>query len=69
MSDRDINESVESNLKLMTWKEFNAKYSTKRDVWRLLSGECRWYLPPEDTVTIWHLKELARGERTHIKRG
>ena len=53
----------------MTWKEFNAKYSTKRDVWRLLSGECRWYIPAEETVTIWHLKELARGERTHIKRG
>jgi hypothetical protein len=38
-------------------------------VWRLLTNECRWYLPPEGTVTIWHLKELARSERTHIKRG
>jgi len=34
-----------------------------------LTNECRWYLPPEGTVTIWHLKELARGERKHIKRG
>ena len=69
MSQIDINESVDSNLKKMSAKEFEAKFSTKRDVWRLLSNECRWYLPPESTTTIWHLKELARGERTHIKRG
>ena len=69
MSDADINESQVSNLRKITQQEFAAKYSTKRDVWRLLTNECRWYLPAEGTVTIWHLKELARGERTHIKRG
>ena len=68
MSDQDINESQQSKLKTVTAKEFAAKFATKRDVWRFLNGECEWYVPREETVTIWHLKELSRGERTHIKR-
>ena len=37
MSERDINESAESNLKRITVKEFAAKFPTKRSVWELLS--------------------------------
>ena len=68
MSDDDINDSVKSRLKQVTAKEFATKYATKRDVWRLLSVDCKWYIPPPDTVTIWHLKELSAKKRTHIKR-
>ena len=55
MSDQDINESQQSRLKTVTAKDFATKYSTKRDVWRFLNGECGWYIPREETVTIWHL--------------
>ena len=49
-------------------KEFEAKFPTKRDVWRVLTHECGYYLPAEPTVTAWFCKELMRGERTRIKR-
>ena len=68
MSDDDINDSQKSKLKQVTAKEFAAKYATKRDVWRLLNVDCKWFIPPADTVTIWHLRELASRQRTRIKR-
>ncbi len=68
MSDEDINSSQVSNLRTLTAPEFDAKFPTKRDTWRFINNELRWYLPDEKYVTIWHLKELIRKERTHIKR-
>ncbi len=68
MSDHDINSSQVSNLRTLTAAEFDAKFPTKRDTWRFIDHELRWYLPDEKYVTIWHLKELIRKERTHIKR-
>ncbi len=68
MSDHDINSSQASNLRTLTAAEFDAKFPTKRDTWRFINNELRWYLPDEKYVTIWHLKELIRSERTHIKR-
>ena len=51
----------------VTAAEFAAKFSTKKDVWRFLTGEVKWYLPRADTVTIWHLRDMASGKRSHIK--
>jgi len=44
-------------------KIFSAKYSTKGEVFRFLATEAMIYLPSFDTVTIWHLKELASGTK------
>ena len=38
---------------------FNAKFGTKGEIYRFLATEAMVYLPPYQTVTIWHLKDLA----------
>ena len=38
---------------------FNAKFGTKGEIYRFLATEAMVYLPPYETVTIWHLKDLA----------
>ena len=43
---------------------FNAKFGTKGEIFRFLSTECSVYLPPYETVTIWHLKDLAASKKT-----
>ena len=42
---------------------FNAKYSTKGEIYRFLATEAMVYLPPYQTVTIWHLKDLAASKK------
>ena len=42
-------------------KLFNAKYRTKGEVYRFLVTEVMIYLPPYETVTIWHMKDIAAG--------
>ena len=68
MSENDLQiNSVSSATVRITAAEFAAKLPTKRDVWRFLGNEAKWYLPPEETVTIWHLRDMAMGNRSHIK--
>ena len=43
---------------------FNAKFASKGEVYRFLATECSVYLPPYQTVTIWHLKDLASSNKT-----
>ena len=45
---------------------FAAKFQSKREVYRFLSSEVRAYLPSYETVTIWHLRDLAMGVKTII---
>ena len=45
-------------------KVFSAKYSTKGEVYRFLTVEACIYLCPYENVTIWHIKDLAAGEKT-----
>ena len=45
---------------------FAAKFQSKREVYRFLSSEVRAYLPSYETVTIWHLRDLAMGSKTII---
>ena len=47
--------------------QFNSKFKSKMEVYRFLSFEVGAYLPPYDTVTIYHLKDIASGNRTLIK--
>ena len=42
-------------------KNFSAKFSTKAEVFRFLNLEADVYLPHYQTVTIWHLRDLAAG--------
>ena len=56
-----------SAMRKITASEFAAKFPTKRDVWRFLANEVSWYLPSVDTVTIWHLRDMAMNKRSHIK--
>ena len=51
----------------VTAKEFSAKFSDKREVYRFLSSEVHAYLPNIEAMTIWHLKDLAAGRRTIIQ--
>ena len=44
-------------------KEFAAKASTKGDCYHLMSQDLKAYLPPKDTVTAWHLRDLATGAK------
>jgi hypothetical protein len=52
---------------VVTAAEFNAKFRSKKEVFRLLSFEVGAYLPPYDAVTVWHLRDLASGKRKLIK--
>ena len=45
---------------------FNAKFGTKGEIYRFLATEAMVYLPPYQTVTIWHLKELAASTKKVI---
>ena len=44
-------------------KNFSAKYATKAEVYRFLATECEVYLPHYQTVTIWHMKDIAGGTK------
>ncbi len=50
----------------VTTATFAAKYTNKREIYRFLASEAHIYLPPMDNVTVWHLRDLARGERRRI---
>ena len=52
---------------IVTEAEFSAKYRSKPEVYRFLSFDVGAYVPPYDNVTVWHLKDLARGRRLMIK--
>jgi hypothetical protein len=42
---------------------FGSKFSSKGEIWRFLATEAGLYLPSYDTVTIWHLKDIASGAK------
>ena len=42
---------------------FSAKCSTKGEIYRFLATEAMVYLPTYQTVTIWHLKDLAASKK------
>ena len=48
----------------MTLSTFAAKFGTKGEIYRFLTVEACIYLCPYENVTIWHMKDLASGEKT-----
>ena len=47
----------------ITTKEFQAKFSSKRECFTFLTIDCQAYLPSYDTVTIYFLKDLISGKK------
>ena len=50
----------------ITVKEFEAKYRDKREIYRFLASDVKCYLDSYETMTIWHLKDLAAGNKRKI---
>ena len=61
------NNGAQIQKQVVSAAEFNAKFRSKKEVFRLLSFEVGAYLPPYDAVTVWHLRDLAAGKRAIIK--
>ena len=51
----------------ITSTEFSSRFSSKIECFRFLASECKVYLPKPEHVTIWHLRDIASGTKTHIK--
>ena len=46
---------------------FAAKFQSKREVYRFLTHDCSVYLSSYETMTIFHMRDLAAGRRRRIK--
>ena len=51
----------------VTAAAFSAKYQGKKECWRFVACDVGAYLPDYESVTIWHLRDLASGTRKIIK--
>ena len=47
--------------------EFAAKFQTKKEVYDFVTLNMKAVCPPADTVTIWHLRDMASGVKGFIK--
>ena len=47
-------------------KEIGAKFRSKREIYRFLCAEVKCYLGDFETMTVWHLRDLAAGDRQII---
>ena len=63
---RTVNKLPKDMIKISS-KEIGAKMEAKNEIYRFLASECGVYLPPEDTVTIFHLKDLMGYKEKRIK--
>ena len=57
------NDNNNDGTTIMNVKNFAAKFATKGEIYRFLTVEAKVYLPDYRTVTIWHMKDLASGEK------
>ena len=44
-------------------KEFAAKYSSKKEVYAFLAGQCKIYLAGYDSCSIYFLQDIATGQK------
>ena len=60
------NQQMQPNAEPVTMdvKNFSAKFGTKGEIYRFLTVEAGVFLPAYQTVTIWHMKDLASGDKT-----
>ena len=47
--------------------EFASKFQSKGETYNLLTLEVGAYCPPKDTVTSWHLRDMAMGAKGIVK--
>ena len=47
-------------------KAFQAKYADKMEVYKFLTHDVGAYLPPYESVTVWHMRDLCSGKRRKI---
>ena len=50
----------------ITAKEFGAKFRSKPEAYRFMTGEVKAYLCHVDNVTLWHMRDLASGAKRLI---
>ena len=62
------NQAQQQNLQMVNAAEFASKFQGKREIYRFLGSECGLYLPTYETVTIFHLKDMAANRRKVFKR-
>ena len=48
---------------IITAKEVSTKFRSKNEIYRFMTVDVGAYLPPKECVTIYWLKELARGHK------
>ena len=48
-------------------QEFAARFQSKKECYNFLTQDCEAYEPPQDTVTVWHLRDQIRGTKGYIK--
>ena len=48
-------------------RELGLKFRSKREIYRFLQCEVKAYLDSYTSMSIWHLRDVAFGERTLIK--
>ena len=46
---------------------FGAKYKSKGEIYRWLTSEAAIYLPPYESVTVFHMRDICGGKRKMIK--
>ena len=52
---------LEAKPSTMALSTFASKFATKGEIYRFLTVEASIYICPYETVTIWHMKDLAAG--------
>ena len=57
------NNQGNDDTRVMNVKNFAAKFATKGEIYRFLTVEAKVYLPDYKIVTIWHMKDLASGDK------
>ena len=55
------------NLTRINIKTFTSKFQTKNELWALMTQEVKAFCPPKDTVTAWHLRDMATGAKGILK--
>ena len=69
MINQQINSAVVNNQQLVSVNAalFGAKASSKKEVFRFLTSEALIFLPPYETVTVFHMRDIVAGKRRMIK--
>ena len=67
MQNNNFGQAQQRNEELINAQAFASKFQSKREIFRFLSSEAKIYLSPYETMTIWHLRDLASNKRKRIK--